>query len=212
MRLAQRVTGAAVVLSVLVLLAVGSPSRAATTGLRFEDAVGDSLDTRASMDIVAASVEIKPMAPRNTPSLTVTWELAGPPEATGASYEFSGKTEKCGTFRAAYRAGTVYNIVFGDVAGLGISTHQVSVGCGSPPDDTTGSTTTFVEFRVAVKGNTVTMWTPISGLPKDFPRTGEMTDFQAFSQFADPVTGIIGNGSLGQEPNDEAVTDKVWSY
>ena len=201
-----------VILSVLSLLAVGTPGRAATSGVRFEDPAGDSLDTRASMDLLAASVEIKPMAPRNTPSLVVTWDLAGPPESTGAAYEFTGETESCGSFNAAYRAGTAYNIVFGDTLGMGISTHQMSVGCGSPPDDTTGSTTTFVEFMVQAKGNTLTMWTPLSGLPKDFPRSGEMTGLRAFSQLAEPGTGIIGNGSLGLEPNDEATTDKVWTY
>ncbi|HUR49341.1 MAG TPA: hypothetical protein VMY88_07445 [Acidimicrobiales bacterium] len=211
MRFFRRGSAAIAVLSALALLAVGSPTRAATPGIRFEDPVGDSIDTRASMDIVAVSVGIKPMAPRNTPSLVVTWELSAPPESTGAAYEFYGETEACGSFHAAYRAGTAYNIVFGEVAGLGISTHQVSVDCGSPPDET-GSTTTFVQLMTAVKDNTVTMWTPISGLPKQFPRSGQMTDLRAFSQFADPVTGILGNGALGLEANDEATTEKVWSY
>lgn len=164
------------------------------------------------MDIVAASIEIKPMAPRNTPSLVVTWELSAPPESTGAAYEFSAEVAGCGTLTAAYRAGTAYNIAFGDVAGLGISTHQMFVGCGSPPDETTGSTSTLVDHMIAVKGNSVSMWTALPGLPKDFPRSGEMSSLRAFSQFADPVTGIIGNGSLGLEPNDDVTTDKVWAY
>ena len=164
------------------------------------------------MDIVAASIEIKPMAPRNTPSLVVTWELAGPPESTGATYDFSAEVDGCGTLTAAYRAGTAYNIVFGEVAGMGISTHQMFVGCGSPPDDATGSTSTLVEHTISTKGNTISMWTSLAGLPKDFPRTGEMSELRAFSQFAEPVTGIFGNGSLGLEPNDEATTDLVWSY
>src|SRR5688500_12976211 len=79
MRSGRRGSAAVAVMSVLSLFAIGAPTQAATAGLRFEDAAGDSLDTRASMDIVAASIEIRPMAPRNTPSLVVSWELSAPP-------------------------------------------------------------------------------------------------------------------------------------
>lgn len=201
---------AAVVVLSLVTMA-GAPVRSADSSLRFEDAQGDSLDTRASMDLLAASIEMKPMAPRNTPSLVVTWELAAAPEPTGVSYEFNGELPGCGVFSAAFRPGTAYNIVFGETLGMGISTHQMYVGCGSPPSDT-GSTATFVDLMTSVKGNTVTMWTALSALPKEALAEGEMSQLRAFTQMAEPATGIFGNGSLGLEPNDEATTDQVWNF
>lgn len=200
---------AVVVLSVLSLLALGTPAQAA--GVRFVDDAGDALDTRASMDIVAASIEIKPMAPRNTPSVVVTLELAGPPEPTGASYEFAGDLASCGGFGAALRQGTAYNVVFGDIAGLGISTHQMWVECGSPPTDT-GSTWTFVDLMTSVTGNTITMWSAVANFPKEFAADGEMTGLRAFTQVADPAVGIIGNAYVGATPHDEAATDQTWDY
>lgn len=197
---------------VAVLLMAGAsatPSTAAGERVRFDDPAGDAIGGD-SLDILAASVEVKPMAPRSTPSVVVTWELAAPPQPTAATYAFEGELEGCGKFSAAFRQGTVYNIVFGDTLGFGISTHQFYVGCGSPPDET-GSTATFVDLMIRVDGNTIEMWTPLANLPEE-ARSGTVTGLRAYTQLSEPVTGIIGNGSLGLPPNDEATTERSFTY
>lgn len=195
---------------VVVLGASGLPARSADT-VKFTDPAGDALDGRASMDIVSAEIGIKPLPPRATPSLYVTLELAAPAEPTGAAYEFVGEIAGCGGFGAAARQGTAYNIVFGEALGLGISTHQMRFACGEPPDET-GDTSTFVDLMTEFKDNKVTMWTAVNNIPKEARATGVMTGLRAFTQVVEPATGIVGNGSLGLEPHDEATTAKPWKF
>ncbi len=198
---------AAVFVGSLAVLAgsLALPAPAAGEKVRFDDPAGDAIGGGA-LDILAASVEMKPMAPKATPSIVVTWELAAPPQATAATYSFEGELEGCGKFSAAFRQGTVYNVVFGEALGLGISTHQFYVDCGSPPTET-GSTATFVDLMTRVDGNTIQMWTAVANLPKE-ARSGKVIGLRAFTQISEPVTGIFGNSALG----DEATTSKTFSY
>ena len=197
----RRGSAAVVLLSVLSLLAVGTPSRAAEA-LRFEDPAGDQLDARASMDIVAVALEVKPMAPRNTLSLVTTIELAAPPETAAVSYDLAATVPGCGYFNSNYRPGAIWAAQFGQV-------NQYFMECGSPEGTGTG-TSTAVDARVVVEGNKVIIWAPLAAFPKEVLAAGELTDISASTQLAEPLMGILGNGVL--VPTDEAETDKSWKF
>lgn len=201
MRTFRRGSAAVALLSVLLLLAVGTPARAAEP-LRFSDAAGDQLDARGSMDVVSVSLEVKPMAPRNTMSLVTTIELAAPPESMMASYDLNATVPGCGYFSSNYRPGSIWAQQFGQV-------NQYFMECGSPEGTGTG-TSTAVDARVVVEGNKVVIWAAVTAFPKEVLAAGELTDISASTQIADPLMGIMGN-SLAV-PTDEATTDKSWRF
>lgn len=195
-------TAAIALLSVVSLLLLGSPAKAAAP-MRFEDPAGDQLDVRSSMDIVGVALEIKPMAPRNTISMVTTIELAAPPETMMASYDFSATVPECGYFNANYRPGAIWAQQFGQV-------NQYFMECGSPEGTGTG-TSTAVDARVEVDGNKVIIWAALSAFPKEVQAAGELTGIGASTQIAEPLMGIMGNATL-QVPTDEATTDKSWRF
>lgn len=192
---------AIIVLAVLSVLVGGMPARAAEP-LHFEDAAGDQLDARASMDIVAVALEVKPMAPRNTISLVTTIELAAPPETMAVSYDLAATVPGCGYFNANYRPGAIWASQFGQV-------NQYFMECGSPEETGTG-TSTAVDARVEVKGSKVIIWAPMSAFPKEVQAAGELTEISAATQTTEPLMNIMGNSLVA--PTDEATTDKSWRF
>lgn len=155
------------------------------------------------MDIVSVTLEVKPMAPRKTESLVTTIELAAPPEAMLASYDFAATVPGCGYFNANYRPGALWAQQFGQV-------NQYFMECGSPEGAGTG-TSTAVNASVEVDGNKVIIWAAVAAFPKEVRAAGELTEISASTQIAEPLMGIMGNATL-QAPTDEATTDKSWRF
>ncbi len=199
----KRISALAVFCAAALLTVAAAPANAGPFNAK--DDTGDSLDTRASTDIISVTYEVKPMAPRDTPSLVVTLELAAPPEAALTSYDVHTQIEGCGYFQMTYAPGNLFQ-----AAGIGGDT-SFFMECGSPADST-GSTATLLDGSRRIDGNKFTAWIPLGGLPKELRGGGTMTELNAYTQFADPVFGIIGNGSVGLPPTDELVADMKWKF
>lgn len=199
----KRLSALALLCATALLAVVAAPAHAGPYTAK--DDTGDSLDTRASMDIVSVTYESKPMAPRDTPSLVITLELAGAPEAAGTSYDVHTEVEGCGYFQMTYAPGTILQ-----AAGIGGDT-SFFMECGSAPDST-GSTATLLDGSRRIDGNKITVWIPLGALPKELRGGGTMTDLLAYTQVADPIFGIIGNGSVGLPSTDELVAPMNWTF
>lgn len=190
-------------LAITCLVAAAGPAQAVTP-LTYEDAVGDPLDTRPSMDIVKVTHDLRQINKSGPPSLVIELTLSAPPEGRLASYHATAKA--AGTdcsLEAAYRPGTV--IV---EAGLFPAT-MWSVGCGGNGGLVTSTHT--------IKDSTIIFALALDSFPKPFRDAGVLTDLYSFTQTAEPATGIIGNGysdGIGYTPTptDSASTDKTFKF
>lgn len=201
MRFFRRGCAAILVLSLVAL--VGPPARA-VEALRFEDPAGDQLDARGSMDLVSVTLEVKPMAPRNTLSMVTTFELSAPAEQLMVSYDMSSTIPGCGSFSASYRPGTLL------ATAAGSQLNQYFMNCGFP--ETTGTGTAgSVPASAKLDGNKVIVWAAMSAFPKEIIEGAELTNISATTQVSEPVFGIIGNSAI-LAPTDEATTDKSWRF
>ena len=156
------------------------------------------------MDIISVSLEVKPMAPRNTMSMVTTFELSAPAEQMMVSYDLDATVPGCGYFTASYRPGTLL------ATAAGSQLNQYFMECGFPEDDTTG-TAGSVAASAKMDGNKVIVWAPMSAFPKEVMEGGELTQISATTQVSEPVFGIMGNATIFA-PTDEAVTDKSWRF
>jgi len=197
-------------LAVLGLAAHFAPSAsAASTPLVVADAKGDALDARASMDLVSVKLESKNFKPKNTPSLVVTFELAGPLDrstATAINYNLDAEIPGCGYLEFTYAPGTVLE------GGPGGAYSNISTSCGGPPSSVGDGTYLGIDSKVEVVGKTIVMWTSWASLTKEIRAASTLTKITASTQNAEPLTGIIGLGLLGPGATDTASTDKAWKY
>ncbi|HUR50118.1 MAG TPA: hypothetical protein VMY88_11410 [Acidimicrobiales bacterium] len=198
----HRLRNAALVFAALALLFAGSAQAAPAA---YSDDAGDSLDTRPSMDIVGVSYDVRQVNKSGPPSLVVEMELAGPPEGQLASYETRAQVEGCGYFQTSYAPGTLF------VSALGSSPASFFMECGSAPDST-GSTATLLDAQFRIDGNKLRWAIAMDSIPKELRGGTTFSELNAFTQIAEPVSGIFGTGSDLPLPMDEAATDKTWSY
>ena len=185
------------------LFAVASvPAQAAVTPLSIDDPAGDQLDARASMDIVNVTYDVRQMNKTGPPSLVVIMTLSGPPEAQLASYRANANAGDSCRIDFTYQPGTVFAQVAGSGAG------NIFMGCDGD--------TELVEAKTLIKDNVITMSLALDSMPKPLRAVGELKDLYSFSQNAEPLTGLIGNGDLDvintPVPSDSAETDKTFKF
>ena len=194
---------------VAVLAATFLAPNAIAAPLVVEDPAGDALDARPEMDIVSVTFESKPRNPRNTPSLVVTIELAGPIDkstATAVSYNVNTEVPDCGYLNFTWSPGTLLE------GGPGTGAYSnLSTSCGGEPDSTGDGTYLGIDAKAELDGNKLILWTSLASLTKEVRAVGKLTNIQATTENAEPVTGIIGTGIVGAA-TDEASSDKTWSF
>lgn len=187
-----------------------APSALAVAPLVIPDPEGDALDARPSMDILALTIESKPQKPRDTPSLVVTIELAGPIDrstATAINYNVNTEVPGCGYLDFTYSPGTVLE------GGPGTGAYSnVSTSCGGGPSTTGDGTYLGVDAKAEIDGNKLVLWTSWESLTKEIRAVGALTEFQATTEIAEPVFGIIGTGTFGPVYADEATSAETWRF
>lgn len=185
-----------------LLIGGALPVRAATA-LSYDDPAGDALDTRASMDIVKVTYDIRQINKSGPPSLVVELELAGPPEAQLATYDIQSTAGESCFVDAGFRPGTVVT-----QAGL-IPAAQFYLGCNGD--------NAFVAAKSLIKGNVLTMSIAMDSLPKPIRELGVLSELYAFSMTAEPAVGLYGNGYIDlignlPTPTDSATTDQTFKF
>lgn len=196
----KRLRNAALVFAALAVLFAGTAQAAPLT---YADDPGDALDGRASMDIVRVTHDLRQVNKTGPQSLVFEMELAAPPEAQLASYFVMTEIEGCGSFYASYRPGAV---VFGaaGIPGAGFY-HSCADADGA-----------ILNGSFRLDGKVLRWALALDSLPKDQRASLTLGGLQAFSQIAEPATGIIGTGWLdgnhAPAKIDAATTDKTWSY
>lgn len=204
MRTMRRISGVVAIVLLVGLSAVGSmPVRAAVSPLDYEDPAGDALDTRASMDILKVTHDVRQINKTGPPSLVYELTLGAPPESQLVTYGMEGDAGPC-FVDAAFRPGTVFTQVVGTGAA------QFFVGCE-------GMESELIDAKSLIKGNVLTMSIALDSLPKPAREAGELKNLYSFTQTAEPVTGIFGNGDQdlgmpGVLPTDSATTDKTFNF
>ena len=192
---------ASVIVAVLAVLCAGSVQ--AGTELKYTDETGDALDGRASMDIVSVTHDIRQVNKTGPKSLVFEMELAAPPEMQLASYYVMTEIEGCGSFYASFRPGAV---VFG---AAGIAGADFYHSCA----DADGA---ILDGQFRLDGKILRWALALDSLPKSQRSGVTLGGLQAFSQIAEPATGIIGTGWLdgthAPAKIDAATTDKTWSF
>ena len=178
------------------------PVRAAGP-LTYDDPAGDALDTRASMDIVQVSYDVRQVNKSGPPSLVVELTLAAPPEAQLATYDIQADAGASCFVDAGYRPGSV-----AAAAGL-LPAAQFYVGCDGE--------NAFITGKSLIKDNVITMSIALDSLPKGVREAGELSGFYAFSMTSEPVLGLYGNGYTDgpgnlPTPTDSASTDKTFTF
>jgi len=195
----RRISTAGVLFAALAVLFAGSAQAAPAT---YSDKSGDSLDTRASMDIVAVRYDVRQVDNAGPLSLVVEMELAAPPERVLASYDTYAQTADCGTVSTHYGTGTTAKVsVFG--SGPGGAFH---VGCGSPAD-VYGSTGTCLDAEFVIEGTTLRWSIALDGLPEQLRRGSTFGKLRAYARTSEPT-----NPSHTGLPMDYASTGQSWSY
>lgn len=191
---------------VAVLAATFLAPTALAAPLVVEDPVGDALDARPEMDIVSVTFESKPRNPRNTPSLVVTIELAGPIDkstATAVNYNVDTDVPGCGYLNFTWSPGTVLE------GGPGAGAYSnLSTSCGGEPSSTGDGTYRGIDTKSALDGNKLILWTSLESLTKEVLAIGEITNIRATTANAEPVFGIIS----APVSSDAATSDQTWSF
>lgn len=200
-----------VLLTAACLLTLAAPSQAAPAPLVIKDDKGDALDVRPEMDIVSLTLESKNFKPKDTPSLVVTLELAGPinrSTATAVNYNIDTEIPGCGYLQFTYSPGTVLE------GGPGAGAYSnISTSCGGEPSTTGDGTYLGVDAKVELNGNKLVMWTSWASLTKEIRAQDTVGEISATVEIAEPVFGIIGAGIFGPTTaTDSVTTDKTWKY
>lgn len=208
----MRISRVLLSLAVVAGLALAStPAQAGGAPLVIKDAKGDALDVRPEMDIVSVTLESKNFKPKDTPSLVVTMELAGPinkSTATAVNYNIDMEVEGCGYLQFTYAPGTVLE------GGPGAGAYSnVSTSCGGPPSTTGDGTYLGQDAKVELSGNKLIMWIGWPSLTKEIRELKTINEISATVEIAEPVFGIIGAGLFGPATATDSVeTDKSWIY
>lgn len=183
------------------------PARAVSPPLIVKDPAGDSLDARASMDILSTTFEVKKVkASDPKPSLIITMKLGAQPEQQLVSYDVWATIPECGEFNATYAPGTILT---------------KSPAHGNPPPssvficngsaDPSGSLDLHHPKFAIGKDNTLTWTIALDYFSKRARAGAKLTEIHADTQLAEPLTGIIGNAALGV-PTDALATDKEFTF
>ena len=175
----------------------------AATPLTIDDPAGDALDGRGSMDILKLGFDVRQVNKSGPPSLVFELTLADPPETQLASYNIDTKAGDC-RLDASWRPGTLLV-----EAGL-FPAGQFSVACG----DEIG---TLIGAKMGSKDNVISMSLAMDSVPKPMRQAGALEGIYAFTQTAEPVFGVIGNGysdGIGNTPTptDSVSTDKKFKF
>ena len=208
----MRVVRPALLLTVAAAVALASGASAAPTpgprSLTFADPAGDAVASTA-YDITAVTATTTGVVTKTgkgkskgnavyTPkALVLSMTLAEAPSSTpGTLYEIDVETSACGTLMAYFTPGA-------DGSGA-------LVGCGSEPDET-GSTATTFDVLPTVTGKTITWTLPFSMLPAEMKPGSSLSTFAAYATQADPAVGVVGPYLFTSELNfDNATSDAVY--
>jgi hypothetical protein len=196
---------AAVLIAVATLVAAAAPAPAASPKLLLTDPAGDALDARPSMDIVNLSFEVKKVKPTDPkPSLIIAMELAAPPEKQLVSYDVWATIPECGSFNATYAPGTVLS-----ANPNGPSPPSTVFICNGSSSETDSLDLHHPKFSITK--NTLTWTIALDYFSKQAREGGTLTEIRGQTQFAEPLTGIMGNAALGL-PTDDVLTDKEFAF
>ena len=194
---------------IAVLAATFLAPTAIAAPLVVEDPAGDALDARPEMDIVSVTFESKRRNPRNTPSLVVTIELAGPIDkstATAVSYNVDTEVPGCGYLNFTWSPGTLLE------GGPGTGAYsKLTTNCGGEPDSTGDGTYRGIDAKAELDGNKLILWSSLESLTEEVRDVGEITNIEATTENAEPATGIIATGIVGVG-TDEATSDAIWRF
>jgi len=193
----RRISTAGVLFAALAVLFAGSVQAAPFT---FVDAAGDSVDRRASMDIVAVKYDVRQVDDAGPLTLVVEMKLAAPPEGRLVYYTAAVQSDDCGYVLTTYVPGTAY-------VALGSAPAYFRTGCGSPPNVVDGSTETFLRAEFRIDGNTLRWSIPLAKLPKELRGGSTFNELGAATRIVEPVNGFLTGLLI-----DQASTDQSWSY
>ena len=172
----------------------------AVTPVSYDDPAGDQLDPRPSMDILKVSWSVTPASNAARPRLVVEMTLAAPPEERLVNYTAVGDAGRGCKVDVSYHPGTVFSTT-------GIEpTADFSVVCQDPYE--AGA---LWEARLELKGNVITMSTPLDSVTKLLRETGTLTGLVAMSGIGEPITGQTGTAQTGAAA-DTATTDQTFRY
>lgn len=175
------------------------------------DPAGDALDARPSMDLVSVTLESAIRKPGKTPSLIVTFELAGPIDrstATAVGYNLNTQVPDCGYLNFTWSPGTLLE------GGPGAGAYsKVTTSCGGEPSSTGEGTYRGIDAKAEIDGNKLILWTSLESLTKEIQAARMIDSIQATTENTEPATGIIGTGGLGLPIyTDEVTSDKAWRW
>lgn len=178
----RRIARPAVLLAAasLVIVAAGAGATTGRNALTFKDPVGDSLAGKADIVSIQYSTTGTGSGKKYVPKAIVAkMTLAAPATTDGTTeYQVRFTVSDCGEYYMSYVPGTRIAGVF------------AFADCGSPPDDT-GSTSTSFDFSPTVAGNSVTFRVNLKGLPGSVKPGAELMLLTASTQLVEPATGIF---------------------
>lgn len=191
--------------AVAAALAVAAPAHAKS--FTYTDPA--DMPANAGLDIVAvtygtegtttvAKVRGKRVTTYTPAKLVVTMKLAGAPMSqAGIRYRADAQVSECGAMTFTY------------TPGVALPPSALSVGCGGA-GGVTGSDTTFLDPKIAVKGSTITWTIPLKALPK-VARTGALVHtLRSSVDLVDPALGALGPDDFGNGVFDNAASDEDW--
>ncbi|MEO6205089.1 MAG: hypothetical protein ABIO67_06885 [Mycobacteriales bacterium] len=177
-----RIARPAILLAAATLVVVAA-SAGATTGrnaLTFKDPVGDSTAGRADIVSVQYSTTGTGSGKKYVPKVIVAKMTLAAPATTDGTTEYKVRftASDCGEYYMSYVPGTRLGGVF------------AFADCGSPPDET-GSTSTSFDFSPTVDGKSVTFRVNLKGLPGLIKPGAELMLLNASTKLIEPATGIF---------------------
>jgi len=196
----SRIPTAVVLFAALAVLLAGSAQAASTT---YTDPAGDSLDRRASMDIVAVRYDVRRVDKAGPRSLVVEVKLAAPPEAQIGDYEVRAQVKGCGFVSARYSPGTALH------PAIDSRTAWFQMACGSR-GNVYGSTYIARNAEFQIEGNTLRWSISLDELPEQLRHGSTFRELRAFAKIPE---GVVGP-AFPVDPwvMDQASTDRTWSY
>ena len=195
MRLRHALSAAAIAVAL-----VATSGHAAVTP-QIVDPVGDAVGLQPGTDIESVTFAATKTGKVVT-GFTVTMKLGAPPvRQPGVLYRVYGEHETCGGFQMS--SATTLAV---------IEQNQVLFSCGSPPDETTGSTSTIINVTPKTVGNSLVWTFKLKMLPTEM-RRGTLSELQAFVTIADPVFGILNaTDFVSQVSIDHAAGEGTFRY
>ena len=197
-------TRLAVLLSAVAAVSLaGSALAAGPNTLTIADAKGDNVSPGAASDITGVTFTTtgSGKGKKYTPkALVITMNLGAPPTSDGSTtYRVDWQVAGCGGVYVSYIPGSPV---------LAESFNYAD--CGSEPDEL-GDTGTVFDSVPEIRGSSLVWTTSLKSLPFKAPAGTSLTELVAFTDFIDPVLGVVGPQSLTEEPlYDVASTEKAY--